>query len=303
MNAQRHAVTGAFGYSGRQIAKRLLQQGHDVLTLTNKPQRPELFERPIETYPLCFDNPDRLARSLEGVRVLYNTYWVRFNHKNFTHADGIRNSSILFDAAKRAGVERVVHVSIANPSEDSPFEYYRGKAIIESQLQQTGIPYSILRPTVLFGHGDILMNNIAWTLRRFAIVGYFGKGNYRIRPIHLDDFVDLAVEQGTHAENEIVDAVGPEDYPYKRLLQTVAKTIGCKNLLVPIPAQVGYVTAKLIGRVHRDTFLTWQEIGALRANLLTSDAPTTGKISLQDYLDEHRDTIGQTYANELQRRA
>lgn len=310
MTAQRHAVTGAFGYSGRRIAERLLQRGHDVVTLTSKPPQAGLFDRSIETNPLSFDDPDKLARSLDGVRVLYNTYWVRFNHRNFTHADGVRNSGILFEAAKRAGVERIVHVSIANPSEDSPFEYYRGKAAIEKKLCETGVAHSILRPTVLFGHGDILMNNIAWTLRHFPVVGYFGKGDYRIRPIHVDDFADMAIEHGTHSGdeaadetvNETIDAVGPEDYAYKELLRTVAEAIGRKTPLVPVPRCVGYTTAKLVGLAHRDTFLTWQEIGALCAGLLTSDAPPTGNVSLRDYLRENRETIGRTYANELQRR-
>jgi len=236
------------------------------------------------------------------VDVLYNTYWVRFNHKNFTHADGVRNSGLLFEAAKQAGVRRIVHVSIANPSEDSPFEYYRGKAVIENKLRNVGVSYSILRPTVLFGHDDILMNNIAWTLRRFPVVGYFGRGDYRIRPIHLNDFADLAVEHGTHDSNEIVDAVGPEDYPYKELLQTVAKVIGTKNLLMPVPVWLGYSVAGLIGRVQHDIFLTKPEIGALMANLLTSSAPATGCISLCEYLCENRETVGKTYANELRRR-
>ena len=222
--------------------------------------------------------------------------------ENFTHADSIRNSGVLFEAAKRAGVRRIVHVSIANPSEESPFEYYHGKAVIENKLRDVGVPYSILRPTVLFGHGDILMNNIAWTLRRFPVVGYFGKGDYRIRPIHLDDFADLAVEHGTHDSNEIVDAVGPEDYPYKDLLQTVAGILGTKNLLMPVPVWLGYSVAGLIGRMQHDIFLTRHEIGALMANLLTSSAPATGGISLREYLRENRETIGRAYANELSRR-
>ncbi len=302
MGEQRHAVTGAFGYSGQQIAKRLLDRDCEVVTLTGKPPQPELFGRSIETFPLAFGDPDGLARSLDGVRVLYNTYWVRFNHKNFTHADGVRNSGVLFEAAKRAGVRRIVHVSIANPAEDSPFEYYRGKAIIEQKLRDSGVTHSILRPTVLFGHGDILMNNIAWTLRRFPVVGYFGKGDYRIRPIHLDDFADLIVEHGTHEGNETIDAVGPEDYTYKALLRTVAEAIGTRNLLMPVPMWLGYSVAKLIGLAHRDTFLTRPEIGALTAGLLTSDAPATGRISLREYLRETRETIGRTYANELSRR-
>jgi NADH dehydrogenase len=302
MSTNRHAVTGAFGYSGRQIARRLLERGCEVMTLTNKPPQSELFGRPITTASLAFDAPDALARSLDGVEVLYNTYWVRFNHTQFTHTVGVRNSGLLFEAAKQAGVRRIVHVSIANPSEDSPFEYYRGKAVIERMLQRVGIPHSILRPTVLFGHDDILINNIAWTLRWFPVVGYFGRGDYRIRPIHLDDFADLAVEHGTHEGNEIVDAVGPEDYPYKELLQTVGKTLGTKNLLMPVPVWLGYSVASLIGRVQHDIFLTKPEIGALMANLLTSSAPATGGISLRDYLRENRETVGRTYANELRRR-
>ena len=302
MTDNRHAVTGAFGYSGRQIAKRLLERGCEVVTLTNKPPQPELFGQSIAAFPFTFDNPDQLARSLEGIQVLYNTYWVRFNHKNFTHADGVRNSGILFEAAKRAGVRRIVHVSIANPSMDSPFEYYRGKAVIENKLRESGVSHSILRPTVLFGHGDILMNNIAWTLRRFPVVGYFGKGDYHIRPIHLDDFADLAVEHGMRDGNEIVDAVGPEDYPYKALLLTAAEILGLKNLLVPVPVWLGHSVAKVIGRVQNDIFLTRQEIGTLMANLLTSSAPTTGGISLREYLRKNRETIGRSYANELFRR-
>ena len=302
MTDNRYAVTGAFGYSGRQIAKRLLERGCDVVTLTGKPPQPELCGHRITTFPLAFDNPDQLARSLEGVQVLYNTYWVRFNHRNFTHADGVRNSGILFEAAKRAGVQRIVHVSIANPSEDSPFEYYRGKAVVENMLRDTGIPHSILRPTVLFGHDDILINNIAWTLRRFPVVGYAGTGEYRVRPLHVDDFADLAVEHGTHTSNEIVDAVGPEDYPFKDLLRTVAEIIGTKNLIIPVPFWFAWSAAQIIGWMQHDVLLTWQEIGALTANLLTSSAPAVGEISLREYLRENRETVGKTYANELRRR-
>ncbi|MDR1493523.1 MAG: NAD(P)H-binding protein [Planctomycetaceae bacterium] len=298
----RHAVTGAFGYSGRQIAKRLLECGYEVVTLTNKPPQSELFGHAIATYPLTFDHPDDLAKSLNGVDVLYNTYWVRFNHKNFTHAQGVQNSGVLFDAAKSAGVRRIVHVSIANPSENLPFEYYRGKAEIEKKLTTSGIAHTILRPTVLFGRGDILINNIAWTLRRFPIVGYFGKGDYHVRPIHLDDFADLAVKCGTRQNNEIIDAVGPENYAYRDLLRLIANAIGTKNLLIPTPIWMGYLVAKFVGWIHRDTFLTLPEIGALMTDLLTSEAPPTGTTSLKQYLYENRESIGKTYANELRRR-
>jgi len=115
----------------------------------------------VQAFPFNFGRPEKLAESLRGVAVLYNTYWVRFHHKTFTYADAIRNTKVLFEAANAAGVRRIVHVSITNPSEDSPLEYFRGKAHLERVLQKSGLSYAILRPSVLFGKEDILINNIA----------------------------------------------------------------------------------------------------------------------------------------------
>ena len=166
-----HAVTGAFGYSGKYIARRLLDAGHQVLTLTNSPGRENPFGDRIRVSPFNFDRPGQLSASLEGVSVLYNTYWIRFNHPRFTHSEAGRNTRILFEAAQAAGVARVVHISITNPSIASDLEYFRGKAELESALVETGMSCAVARPTVLFGKEDILINNIAWFLRRFSVFG------------------------------------------------------------------------------------------------------------------------------------
>src|SRR5208283_1221478 len=186
-----HAVTGAFGYSGRYIAARLLDEGREVITLTNSLARANPFGGRVRAFPLAFDEPEQLAKSLAGVDVLFNTYWVRFNHRLFTHTQAVQNTLVLFEAARRAGVRRVVHVSITNPSEDSPLEYFAGKARLERALREGGLSHAILRPTVLFGREDILINNIAWALRRFPFFAVFGDGSYRLQPIHVDDLADL----------------------------------------------------------------------------------------------------------------
>ena len=163
----RVAVTGAFGYSGKYIAQRLLAEGHEVLTLTNSVQRANPFGRRVQVHLFNFDRPDLLANSLRGVDALINTYWVRFDHKLFTHEQAVFNSCLLFTAAKAARVRRIVHVSITNPDLDSKLPYFRGKAELEELLPSLAPSYCILRPTVLFGKEDVLINNIAWALRRF----------------------------------------------------------------------------------------------------------------------------------------
>ena len=301
-NRQIHAVTGAFGYSGKYISQKLLNKGYTVHTLTNSVRRENPFGKRIKVYPFNFDNPEKLKESLEGVTVLYNTYWVRFNHKLFTHSDAVRNSLALFDAAKKANIERIVHVSITNPSSETKLEYFQGKAVLEKTLIESGISYSILRPAVLFGKEDILINNIAWALRRFPVFGVFGDGNYGIQPIYIDDFANLAVTQGTVRENSIINAIGPESFTYKELVKTIGRIIGKNRPVLSVHPLAGYIFAKMVGWLVRDTFLTWDEIQGLMAGTLAVDTPPVGTTKLTDWVRSRSETLGKNYTSELARR-
>jgi NADH dehydrogenase len=297
-----HAVTGAFGYSGRYIAQKLLAEGYQVITLTNSLSRANEFADQIKAFPFKFDQPAALARTLEGVDVLYNTYWVRFNHPLFTHAAAIQNMRTLFEAAQKAGVKRIVHISITNPSEDSKLEYFRGKAILEHILIESGLSYAILRPAVLFGKEDILINNIAWVLRHFPVYGVFGDGMYKLQPIYIEDLADLALEWGLRDENKIIDAIGPETFTYRELVQTIGQLIEVRRPILSVPPLMGYWIGSLIGFFMKDVMITRQEIEGLMANLLYVDSPPAGKTRLTDWIKTHADTLGQHYTSELRRR-
>ena len=297
-----HVVTGAFGYSGRYITERLLRAGKRVRTLTNSPDREHPFGDRVEVRPLSFDDPERLARSLEGARVLYNTYWVRFNYGDFSFAQAVENTRTLFAAARRAGVSRVVHVSITNPSEDSPLEYFRGKAVLERELRESGLSYAILRPAVLFGGEDILINNIAWVLRHLPVFGVFGSGDYRLQPIHVHDFADLAVAQGAERADRTIDAIGPETFTYRELVRELARILGVRRPIVSVPPPLGYAGGWLLGKVMGDVVITRDEIAGLMQGLLATDSEPVGQTRLSDWAREHADTLGRRYATELGRR-
>lgn len=299
---QKHAVTGAFGYSGKYIAQRLLKKGHRVITLTSKLHQENPFGEKVQAYPFHFDDTDKQVQLLKDVSVLYNTYWVRFNYKTFTHSIAVKNTLTLFNSAKEAGVERIVHTSITNPSEDSPFEYFRGKAKLEKALMESGISYSILRPAVIFGKEDILINNIAWILRKFPVFGVFGDGRYRLQPIYVDDFAELAVEQGETRENSIINAIGPETFTYRGLVEEIGKIIGKRRTIISVPPASGYIIGSIISRFVKDIFITREEIGGLMADLLYVDSRPVGKTRLTDWARKHADTLGIRYASELARR-
>ena len=178
-------VTGAFSYTGRYVTRRLLDEDVRVRTLTRSPDAEDPFGDRVEVAPLDFSDPDGLRRSLQGAGVFYNTYWVRYAHGRITVDLAVENTRTLFEAAKRAGVGRIVHFSVTNPSSESGLPYFRGKAQVEDMLKGLGVPYAIIRPTLVFGVGDLLLNNMAWALRRFPVLlNSQTKCNTRVRCWH-----------------------------------------------------------------------------------------------------------------------
>ncbi len=297
-------VTGAFGYSGSRIAATLLKSGHrPVRTLTTRSPEGHALEGRVEVRPLAFDDASGLRRSLEGVDTLYNTYWVRFSKAGFSQADAVSNTLALFDAARQAGVRRIVHTSITNPTFDSPYEYFRGKARLEAALARSGCSHAILRPAVFFGGGDILVNNICWMLRRFPVFGCFGDGAYRVRPIHVEDFARLAARVGAEDEDLRIDAVGPETWAYRDLVRMLGEAIQRPRRIVTIPPWTGVALAWSIGCVVGDVLLTRAEVDALMNDLLATDGPSSGTTRLSTWAKAHAETLGTRYGHELARRS
>jgi NADH dehydrogenase len=275
--------------------------GERLLSLTGHPQRPSPFGDEVRTVPFNFKQPDKLAESLRGVEVLYNTYWIRFPRDGMTYEQAVTNTRTLIRAAVQAGVRRIVHVSITNPSHDSPFGYFRGKAQVEDEIAASGLSYAILRPAVLFGGEDILINNIAWALRRLPVFAIPGSGEYRVQPIHVDNLADLAVEYGHRHDNVVMDAVGPEACSYNGLIRVIAHAIGRRPLLVHLPPRLFYRLSLPISLLVRDVLITWDEVLGLMADLLASSGPPTAPTRLSEWLSENRDEVGRRYASELAR--
>jgi uncharacterized protein YbjT (DUF2867 family) len=300
MNRSVHAITGAFGYSGKHIARLLVDRGERVRNLTGHPDRPNPFAGAVEVTSFRFEDPGALREALEDVRVLYNTYWVRFDHGTSTFARAVENSRALFRAAAHAGVERVVHVSITNPSLDSPLPYFRGKAAVEAALRDTGLSHAILRPAVFFGGRDVLINNIAWLLRRLPLFGK-ARGKYAIQPVHVEDFARLAVEQGGSRIDVVLDAVGPETLEFDELVRLVRAAVGSRAPIVPVPHSLLLAATRLVGAVVRDVVLTPDEIAGLTANLLVSTAAPTTSTRFSEWLTENAEQLGVHWASELER--
>lgn len=300
-------VTGAFSHIGSHIASRLLDDGRRVRTLTYHPDRPHALRERVDVRSYAFDDPTELQRSLEGVTTLYNTYWVRIEHGGTTFGEAVHNSRLLFDAARRAGVARIVHVSVSNPSLTSSLPYYSGKAEVERDLVLSRVAHSIVRPTLVFGsEREVLVNNIAYLLRKLPLFGVptrLGRGgaSYRVQPVHVEDVARICVEQAAADGDVTVDAAGPETFTFIEFVRRVRQAIGAHAPIVKVPVAVMSFAAALMGVILKDVVLTREESDGLMQELLVTGSPVMGEIVFSEWLETVAGELGRVYACELDR--
>jgi NADH dehydrogenase len=275
--------------------------GERVRTLTGHPHRQNPFGDRVSAAPFNFDNPDELTRSLGGASTLYNTYWVRFPYGDLTFERAVENTSILIRAAGEAGVRRIVHLSITGASEDSHLPYFRGKGLAEKAVIRSGLSYAIIRPSVIFGAEDILINNLAWLLRRFPLFAVPGSGEYRLQPVFVEDVAEIAVSAANHDHNLGLDAVGPEAYTFNELVLLVGGAVRSRARIVHVAPSVAVILARLVGCLVNDVVLTHDEVAGLMESLLVSGGPPLGHTSLGRWLEQNADWVGVRYASELNR--
>jgi len=294
-------VTGAFGYIGKYITRHLLEQGEAVRTITTHPDKPNPFGEAVQAFPLNFDRQDDLIESLRGASTLYNTYWIRFPYGGATFEQAVRNTATLFNCAREAGVRKIVHISVTQASVESDLPYYRGKARQEQALIDSGVPYSIVRPTLVFGKEDILVNNIGWLIRKFPVFPIFGSGDYKVQPVFVEDLARIAVASAREPRNVSLDAIGPETFTFENLVRLIAARVKPEVRLVHISPSLGILLGRLIGFGLGDVVLTRDELKGLMDELLTSKQAPNGTTRFSVWLESNWDKLGSSYSSEIKR--
>jgi uncharacterized protein YbjT (DUF2867 family) len=294
-------VTGASGYTGRYITRALLSRGRRVKTLTGHLTRANPFDDQIEAAPFNFDRPDELKRSLEGARALFDTYWIRFPYGGQTFDTAVANTRVMLDAATAAGVRKFVHISVTNATESSPLPYFHGKAMVEAAIRESALNYAIIRPALIFGVEDILLNNIGWLLRRFPFFAIPGRGDYRVQPIFAGDLGEIAANAAQDGQSATFDAVGPKIFTFDELVQMIASAVHSKSRIVHVDPRVAVAFAWIVGWFVRDVTLTLDEARGLMSNLLVTDSPPNASTRFSEWLRINADKIGTAYASELTR--
>lgn len=295
------AVTGAFSYTGSYIARALLERGWNVITLTRDPKRPHPLQERVKAFPLDFADPAQLQNYLRDVHTLINTYWVRFNYSGSSFDQAVENSRVLIQAAERAGVRRIIHISVSNADLKSSLPYYRGKAEVEEIIKASKMSYAILQPTLIFGKEEVLVHNIVWLLRHFPIFAIAGSGDYRVQPIFSEDLAEMVAKAASTTANQVLPAAGPEVYAYSELIDLLKQTVRSRALVLHLPPWLTLLLAKIIGILLGDVTLTREELDGLMQERLYVGEPVLGKTSFRQWAEVNAKGLGTEYRNELKR--
>jgi len=294
-------VTGSFGFIGKYITEELLNRGRMVKTITTHPNKPSPFGEKVKSSPFHFNEPETLTQYLTDCDTLFNTYWIRFDYRRWSFDQAFENTKVLFNCAKKAKIKKIVHISVTNPDLQDPLPYYRGKALQEEALKMTGIDFAIIRPTLVFGIEDILINNIAWTIRKFPVVPIFGSGKYKVQPVFVRDLASIAADQSEYKGSRMLDAIGPETYCYDDFLKLIATELSRDIPLIHIHPSLGILLGRLIGVFVNDVVLTKDELRGLMLNKLISNQTPNGRTLISEWLRKNKDIIGTSYTSELKR--
>jgi len=230
-----------------------------------------------------------------------STYWVRLNHRGKGFHTAVADLEMLVAAAKRAGVGRLVHVSVSNASLDSKLGYYHGKARVDEMVRRSGLSHAIVRPTLVVGPSDVLSSNIAWFLRRFPVFPVPGGGRCRLSPITLDDTGRVIADAAESADDLDIDAAGPEVYTFRQYVELLARACGLRRLLFGAPSWLSLATIRVVELFVRDVILTREELLGLEQELLLTHAPPRGTESVEKWLLDNGDSLGQRYINDIHR--
>ena len=168
-------------------------------------------------------------------------------------------------------------------------------------LRESGVPFSIVRPTLVFGKEDILVNNIAWLIRKSPVFPIFGSGHYRVQPVFVEDLAEIAVRQSTGTAGTTVDAIGPEIFTFHQFVALIAEKVGKNPKMVKVPASLGIFCGHILSIFLRDVLLTRNELKGLMDEMLTSGQAPNGATKFSDWLEKNKSTVGATYSSEIAR--
>ncbi len=249
------AITGGTGFLGRQVARLLARDGHELVLIARGVDNtsPELRRMQRTRFvPMGLESTEQLARALEGCRAVVHCAGINREIKEQTyqrvHVDGTQH---LVQAACRVGARKIVHISFLRARPNCGSGYHESKWAAEEIVRNSGLDYTVLKCGVIYGTGDHMLNHLSHAFHTFPVFALVGLKDKPIRPNAVEDvakIVKAAIIQGA-LSRKTVPVVGPEELTLRGAVQRVARIVNRHPLMVPTPVGFHYMLGWLLERL------------------------------------------------------
>ena len=273
---KRILVTGATGFVGRHVVPCLVESGHAVRILARGPVRQHLLPDGVEVSYASLTDQEGLEAALSGIDAVVHLVAI-IRERGEATFDSVNHlgTARLVKAALSAGVSRFVLMGAIGAVDDPRFPYLQSKWRGEQALIQSGIPYTILRGSIIFGEGDEFINTLGGLVRVFPLVPVIGGGNVRFQAVHVEDVAHSIARtlELDETKNRIIEIGGPEHITYDGILDTIVETYGCKRWKLHLPIGLMRPLVKLMEKLLPHPPATSQQLSMLEFdNVAETDA-------------------------------
>ncbi len=273
------AITGGTGFIGGNLASLLLREGHEVVLISRVR---EAFPAPgIKSIPIGLSNAETLAGAFDGCDAVVHCAGINRELGKQTyvevHVEGTRR---VLDAAKRAGVRKIVYVSFlrARPNCGSP--YHESKFAAEELVREAGLDYTVVKPGVIYGRGDHMLDHLSHAFHTFLVFAFVGLRDQLIRPTAVEDLVRIlaaAALRDPRLKRKTVAVVGPETLTLRDAVRRVAGAVGKRPLMFRMPLLFHYAFAWFLERLMRVPLISLAQVRILSEGLVEA-APACSEV-------------------------
>ena len=241
----RVAVAGGSGFVGAGIVVELHRRGENVVVLSHRPERARAtLPDEVEAHKADVADPQSLGPGLAGCEALvislaFPNSPMESPRRGYTFdAVDAAGTERLVASAQAAGVRRIVYISGAGAAADAPRHWFRAKARAEAAVTGSGLEYTIIRPTWVYGPDDVALNRFLGFARWLPFVPLTGSGNQQLSPVFIDDVGRLAADavRSDSARNQVFELGGPETLSMREIIRTALRVSGRRRPLLPAPA-------------------------------------------------------------------